>query len=464
MLMHLKYITLGFCALVFLSCGNNNSSSLGDSSSSKEIQYREQECKKDLSNKERRILSELTASSDAAIERMKLLLKENTILNQSSIAEIYQNLSLIPIPDYAGKMTTNFAICFSKKQQHAIDEMLSLTESYLDLYCKSFGQAPDVKELTNLNDRLISPDAGDEYYAFYLSKGDSLVITLNSSAVADYYLYDYNANKLLKKYRNIDRIGTYPQTGDVIPIDHNSIYLFRIVPKTSMYVDAILCKRTKLAKNAYTETDVDVTSYSECKQNDVFAVKYESIDLTNILEEPRKVTLRSVIKSTFSGETSSVLALPLPRGTTDVAYQLRLSRKDIQNNNDGQFFNNFQESYKKINVFGIPVYDKKEQNTSLIREILNGIVYPPREEDAYCNLYVYYGEDNFNSGLYDKDYSITQVQSTNGRIPANGCSKIYLKFDNVQMRHDIYIWVEAIATIPTEYYMQPILKAKALNN
>ena len=211
----------------------------------------------------------------------------------------------------------------------------------------------------------------------------------------------------------------------------------------------------------YTSSDVDVVSYSECKQSDLFAEKYDSVDMINLLEEPRKVTLRSVMKATFSGKTSSLLSLSLPKGTTEVAYRLRLSRKDIENKSDGDFFNNFQESYKKIRLLGIPVYEKTEKNTSLIREILNGIAYPPQEEDAYCDLYIYKGEQEYNSGLYDQDYSISQVQSSNGRIPTNGVSKMYFKFENVQVSHDIYVWVEAIATVPSVYYARPILEAQA---
>lgn len=228
-----------------------------------------------------------------------------------------------------------------------------------------------------------------------------------------------------------------------------------------MYVSGTLDKLTRLAKNAYTTPEVDVISFSECKQTDLFAEPYNSVDMINLLEEPRKITLRSVMKTTFSGQTSSLLSLSLPQGTTDVAYRLRLSRKDVENKTDGEFFNNFQESYKKIRLLGIPVYEKTEKNTSLIREILNGIVYPPKEKDVYCDLYVYKGENNYNSGLYDQDYSITQVQSSNGRIPTNGVSKLYLKFDNVQFSHDIYVWVEAIATVPSVYYMRPILEAQA---
>ena len=439
-----RIIVLGFCALTLFSCGTNGG----------------QDGLDQLSKKERRTLAELTSSSDSAIVRTKRLLAENNTLNQFLVTEIKQNLSLIPISDYSGEMSMALSTAFANKRQSAISELYSLTQDYLDLYCRTYG-TPKVETLRKMDDLLITPESGDDYYAFYLSKGDSLYISLEGSTNADYYLYNYDEQKLIEEFKNVDRIGAYPQKGVLIPIDHNAIYVFRIAAKNAVYVSGTLDKLTRLAKNAYTTPDVEVISYSECKQSDLFSEPYNSIDMINLLEEPRKITLRSVIKTTFSGQTSSLLSLALPKGTTDVAYRLRLSRKGIENKTDGEFFNNFQESYKKIRFLGIPVYEKTEKNTSLIREILNGIVYPPREEDVYCDLYVYKGENNYNSGLYDKDYSITQVQSSNGRIPTNEVSKLYLKFDNVQLSHDIYVWVEAIATVPSVHYMRPILEAQA---
>ena len=54
---------------------------------------------------------------------------------------------------------------------------------------------------------------------------------------------------------------------------------------------------------------------------------------------------------------------------------------------------------------------------------------------------------------YDVDYYTVGTQSCNGRIPVNGASKLYLGFENVRMRYTNYLWVEAVAVIPTtEYY------------
>jgi hypothetical protein len=58
-----------------------------------------------------------------------------------------------------------------------------------------------------------------------------------------------------------------------------------------------------------------------------------------------------------------------------------------------------------------------------------------------------------SSLVYDIDCSTIGTQSCNGRIPVNGASKLYLGFENVRMRYTSYLWVEAVAVVPTtEYY------------
>ena len=53
----------------------------------------------------------------------------------------------------------------------------------------------------------------------------------------------------------------------------------------------------------------------------------------------------------------------------------------------------------------------------------------------------------------EKNCTKVGAQSCNGRIPSNGASKIYLGFENVRVRYTNYLWVEAVAIIPTtEYY------------
>ena len=87
---------------------------------------------------------------------------------------------------------------------------------------------------------------------------------------------------------------------------------------------------------------------------------------------------------------------------------------------------------------------------------------PIRDEDAYCNMYVFRNQSQakkFQDGThaasvltYDVDYSTIGTQSCNGRIPTKGAKTIYLGFENERMRYTNYLWVEVVAVIPTTLY------------
>ena len=113
-------------------------------------------------------------------------------------------------------------------------------------------------------------------------------------------------------------------------------------------------------------------------------------------------------------------------------------------------------------MLGLPIYEKESSHESgLIRRLLNDNK-PPREEEAYINMYVFYNAvqaKKFQDGAiaanlqYNVDYSTLGTQSCNGRIPAKGYKTIYLGFENERMRYSNYVWLEAVSAVPkTEYY------------
>ena len=88
--------------------------------------------------------------------------------------------------------------------------------------------------------------------------------------------------------------------------------------------------------------------------------------------------------------------------------------------------------------------------------LILGDTRPPREEDAYCNFYVFKSrsdakrwQDGTAGGAnfsYDVDQSQQGTQSCNGRlIPAKGQSNVYLGFENERFRYDTYIWLVSLS-------------------
>ena len=121
---------------------------------------------------------------------------------------------------------------------------------------------------------------------------------------------------------------------------------------------------------------------------------------------------------------------------------------------------NDKEKHNLIFSLESPIYERFSNNS--LQNTLIDDNRPMREEDAYCNMYVFRNqaqakqfqdETKQASQLsYDVDYSTLGTQSCNGRIPCKGAKTIYLAFENERMRYANYIWVEVEAVIPNKVY------------
>ena len=145
---------------------------------------------------------------------------------------------------------------------------------------------------------------------------------------------------------------------------------------------------------------------------------------------------------------------------TDVLYSMRIDTDEYDRSEDGKFHEKLNASYKKIKFLGLPLYEK-ERSSGLLNALLEDNR-PKRDEDAYCNMYVFRNQSQakqFQDGTkpasqlsYDVDYSTLGTQSCNGRIPAKGSKTIYLGFQNERMRYANYLWVEAEVIVPNTVY------------
>lgn len=293
-------------------------------------------------------------------------------------------------------------------------------------------------------------------WPIYMQKGTKLLYTLSTGGNVTMKIYNADAHSTLKTY-----IGKR-QVRDSLQIQNSAVYLFEITPKGSAYIDLNVEKKLsdfgQMGANKSFRIDT-----VDCSANDFMAVKVQGIDMKNIFQEPKKITLRSVGKSFFSGSSRAVVTLDVPKGCTDILYSLRISTNEGDRNTDGKFNKDVVETYNKVKFLGLPVYESERTvtKTSLLRELLYRNQ-PEKEEEAYCNVYVFTNQaeaKKFQDGAspdglkYNIDLSLMGTQSCNGRIPSKGLTKIYLGFANERFRYSNYLWLEAISVTPkNEYY------------
>lgn len=297
-------------------------------------------------------------------------------------------------------------------------------------------------------------------YPVYLEHGDRLIYHIETEKPADVRIYNADSHKLLKSYTGKSQIR------DSINISFSAIYLVQVTPKTRQYTNIKIGYKTQDVSRLAGTKSVRVDSV-EAQKGDFLAAPVRGIKMTNLFDEPRKFTLRGQLKAAFSGSYRAIVALQVPAGATDVLYSLRISTNESNKSTDGDFYRDMETSYRRIKVLGLPIYES-HRGSGLIATLLGENV-PPREEDAYIDMYVFYNAaqaKKFQDGTapstlsYNVDYSTMGTQSCNGRIPSKGYKTIYLGFLNERMRYNNYVWLEALSAVPHTEYFKPVFTVK----
>ena len=288
-------------------------------------------------------------------------------------------------------------------------------------------------------------------FPFFLRKGEKLYLDVHATGKSNIALRNVDVEKLIKSYPN--------RVIDTMLIANEGIYALEISPKEKQYVSINIGYKPVSGEDLENRPQV-MSQKVECTKEEYGAEASKGIKMQNIFEEPRKFTLRGQIKAAFSGSARALVAIRIPAGATDILYSMRIDTSEGGKSEDGKFYNNLNYSYRKINMLGLPVYESTK-SSGILNMILDDNR-PIRDEDAYCNMYVFRNQSQakkFQDGThtaseltYDVDYSTLGTQSCNGRIPVNGSKTIYLGFENERMRYTNYLWVEAVAVIPTTVY------------
>lgn len=290
-------------------------------------------------------------------------------------------------------------------------------------------------------------------FPVYMLRGEKLYWKIRAQKPIGVKIYNSDSRQLIKSYTG--------QTicSDSLAIQNTAIYLVEVSPNSSQYLDIDISYKSNDVQRLKMITPVKAEDI-ECGANDFRAKKIPGISMVKCFEEPRKFTLRSQLKSAFSGSSKALVAVQVPEGSTDILYSMRISTSESDRYSDGQFHDNLGSTYKRIKFMGLPVYERN-RGSGIIASLLDDNK-PYREEEAYCSMYVFRSKTvakQFQDGTkpasqlaYDVDYSTIGTQSCNGRIPVNGSKTIYLAFENERMRYSNYLWVEVEAVTPSSIY------------
>lgn len=361
---------------------------------------------------------------------------------------------LLAIHEIGGELYYDFNPMGLKPEQLAACELLKQRVNALkaDIVEKSEAEIADFKISPYvIEDALLEKT---QAYPVYLLKGEKLRWKISAQKPMTVKLCNADAHSVIKTYSSKTSVI------DSLEIQNTAIYFFEVVPGTTQYIDLDINYKVKEFDRIRNATQIKAEQV-DCSKGDFGAVAVPGVKMQNIFEEPRKFTLRGQLKSAFSGSSIAMVPVIIPAGTTDILYSMRIATSEQDRSSDGEFHDNMTRTYKKVKFMGLPLYEKSTSN-GLLNTLLDDNR-PLREEDAYCNMYVFRSQTEakkFQDGKasagdlkYDLDYSTVGTQSCNGRIPTNGASKLYLGFENVRVRYANYLWVEAVAVIPTtEYY------------
>lgn len=293
-------------------------------------------------------------------------------------------------------------------------------------------------------------------YPYYFKAQDQLRISLTPHGSALVSLFDINHQKRLKQWHvqgTLEEQVTMPSDG---------IYMIELRPDGGELIADIALSYEGVDNDKRPRVSERTVS---CKQGDFLAEATESVRVSPVFKEPKKVGLRGNLKSIFSGKYRALISVPVPAGSDAILYSLRISTNEKTAPSDGKFADNLSLASKQIKLLGIKVYEKRTISSSVIDRLLFN-TRPAREEDAFCNMYVLtdatqakkFQDETASSGHYKYDVEQSQMgtQSCNGELKPKGRKTIYLGFENERMRYDNYIWLEVASLTHTKEYSRPV--------
>lgn len=398
---------------------------------------------------------------DNTTEKLKKLYAEAaTILgNESEMRRIREEIRLLKYDFNGSGMGPN-----AQKRCSELKERVNELKKNPDAI---FGNSEKTSSLTSAslvkiteNGRILISQrnmeiAGANRFPYSFNKGDVVKLEIVCQGTIKTSFYDINRQERIRQW------SVNSELTDSVSIKKTGIYMIEFSPANGE-TRASVKLSYKGSDNTH-RPHVSVKTIT-CKSGDFLAEATDFVDITPVFSEPKKLGLRGNLKSAFSGKSRALVSIPVPAGCNELLYSMRVSTNENTVSTDGKFPSRISESYKQVKLFGINAYERTKHR-GFIDRIL-GDTRPPREEDAFCNMYVFtnsveakkFQDGTSGSGNYKYDVEQSQIgtQSCNGKLIPSGGKTIYIGFENERMRYDNYIWIEVVAIKYTKKYERPV--------
>ena len=297
-------------------------------------------------------------------------------------------------------------------------------------------------------------------FPYYLNAGDKLTLKLDCQGSMRASFYDINRQKCIRQW------SVSSPMEDSVAVSAGGIYMLELAPVYSEATAGLTLSCTGTDKSHRRHVQEKTV---KCRKGDFLALESDSVIVRNVFKEPKKIGLRGNLKSMFSGKSRVLVPVAVPTGCDALLYSLRISTNEKTVASDGKFADQLSVASSRVILFGENVYEKHTIVSSIIDRLL-GSTRPPREEDAFCNMYVLtdamqakkFQDGTASSGNYKYDVNQSQMgtQSCNGQLLPNGHKTLYLGFENERMRYDNYIWLEVVALTYTKKYVRPVYRVR----
>lgn len=376
--------------------------------------------------------------------------------SERSISEqIKTLLSEVAVP--AGEMSYEDRLALLEGAQSLIEQM-PITESVDKVKFKS--------KVKTLREDLISLDWIEAYSVsgvflkdkplnvpFLGLQGDSLKVVFNADqTISSARIYETKSGRDVKRFRN------FKQFEFVFDAYFKSVFDFNLSTSKAIYYDLIIYRKPKDLDSKFTQHSIQKDSIVHEKMVENSVKAFELIS-ESVYYEPQKFTMKN---SFWTGKTPIYAAIEVPKETKYFVYSMVVTGEDNERYNPkgNKLLKEVQIKTSKYRVLGVPVFSSESSSQDLIRDLINSLSTPSREEGQSLDLYFVESQGDLKKFLnkqsfkYDIDNSVLGTQSRKGIVkrPKSGYSYFIMTPNTGDS--EMYVWFDVVALYERAFYYE----------